>query len=153
MPPTLILIRHAQALHNVASDFSLHDPPLSELGERQCAELQESLKKEDIANKVELIVVSPMRRTLQTAMLGLGWLIEKGVPVEADAGWQGMYAKWLLITLCCFLLKFDLWSISLLITIHYTILLIHSPCLCPILQHYLLSISPHTMPSLKIRKI
>jgi phosphohistidine phosphatase SixA len=90
MPPTLILIRHAQALHNVASDWSLHDPPLSELGEQQCAELQASLKKEAIANKVDLIVVSAMRRTLQTAKLGLRWLIEeKKVPVLVDAGWQG----------------------------------------------------------------
>lgn len=89
MPPTLVLIRHAQALHNVASDYSLHDPVLSELGERQCADLAESLKKEKIANEVELVVVSPMRRTLQTAQLGLGWLMERGVKVEVDAGWQG----------------------------------------------------------------
>jgi broad specificity phosphatase PhoE len=92
MPPTLILIRHAQALHNVASDWSLHDPPLSALGEQQCVELQESLKKEELVNKVDLIVVSAMRRTLQTAKLGLGWLIEdKKVPVIVDAGWQGEF--------------------------------------------------------------
>jgi broad specificity phosphatase PhoE len=92
MPPTLLLIRHAEALHNVASDWSLHDPPLSELGERQCAELQESLKKAKIADEVELVVVSCMRRTLQTASLGLGFLIGpggKGIPVRPDAGWQG----------------------------------------------------------------
>lgn len=94
MPPTVILIRHAQALHNVASDWSLHDPPLSKLGEEQCAELQEALKKDDLANKVELIVVSAMRRTLQTAKLSLGWLIEdKKVAVLPDAGWQGRYKK------------------------------------------------------------
>jgi broad specificity phosphatase PhoE len=92
MPPTLLLIRHAQALHNVASDWSIHDPPLSELGERQCAELQEALKKDPISDKIELIVVSSMRRTLQTAKLGLGWLIEeKEIPVLPDAGWQGRY--------------------------------------------------------------
>lgn len=90
MPPTLLLIRHAQALHNVASDWSIHDPPLSELGERQCQELQESLKNSDIGNKVELIVVSSMRRTLQTASIGLQWLIkDKGIKVLPDAGWQG----------------------------------------------------------------
>lgn len=92
MAPTLILIRHAQALHNVANDWSLHDPPLSKLGEEQCAELQEALKKESIADKVELIVVSAQRRTLQTAMLSLTWLIEdKKIPIFADAGWQGRY--------------------------------------------------------------
>lgn len=90
MPPTLLLIRHAQALHNVASDWSIHDPPLSKLGEQQCGELQDSLKNSKIANEVELIVVSSMRRTLQTASIGLEWLIkEKGIKVLPDAGWQG----------------------------------------------------------------
>jgi len=90
MPPTLLLIRHAQALHNVASDWSLHDPPLTTLGREQCAELQESLKNTKIANEVELIVVSAMRRTLETAVLGLDWLIEgKKIPVLPDADWQG----------------------------------------------------------------
>jgi broad specificity phosphatase PhoE len=90
MPPTLLLIRHAQALHNVASDWSIHDPPLSELGEEQCKELQKSLKSSDIGNQVELIVVSSMRRTLQTAAIGLEWLIkDKAIEVLPDAGWQG----------------------------------------------------------------
>jgi hypothetical protein len=90
MPPTLLLIRHAQALHNVSDDWSIHDPPLSDLGRAQCAELQESLQASRIANEVELVVVSAMRRTLETASLGLKWLYEgKKVPVLADAGWQG----------------------------------------------------------------
>jgi broad specificity phosphatase PhoE len=90
MPPTLLLIRHAQALHNVSDDWSIHDPPLSELGEQQCKELQESLKSSEIGNAVELIVVSAMRRTLQTANLGLDWLInDKGIKVLPHAGWQG----------------------------------------------------------------
>ncbi|KAF2474829.1 phosphoglycerate mutase-like protein [Lindgomyces ingoldianus] len=89
MPPTLVLIRHAQALHNVASDWSIHDAPLSDLGKQQCAELHESLKNSKIGNEIELIVVSAMRRTLETAVLGLGWLIdEKKIKVLPDAGWQ-----------------------------------------------------------------
>ena len=36
---------------------------------------------------VGLIVVSPMRRTLQTAQEALGWLIDKGVPVIVNADW------------------------------------------------------------------
>lgn len=82
MPPTLLLIRHAQALHNVAGDWSIHDAPLSELGEQQCLELQESLENSKIGNEVELIVVSAMRRTLQTATIGLDWLIKKGIRGE-----------------------------------------------------------------------
>lgn len=90
MPPTLLLIRHAQALHNVASDWSLHDPPLSELGKQQCEELHQTLKNSDIGNQVELIVVSPMRRTLQTATLGLNWLVNaRMINVLLDASWQG----------------------------------------------------------------
>ncbi|PVH94977.1 phosphoglycerate mutase-like protein [Periconia macrospinosa] len=89
MPPTLLLIRHAQALHNVASDWSHDDPPLTEFGHQQCKELEESLKNSEIGNKVELIVVSAMRRTLQTASEGLEWVIkEKGIEVLPDAGWQ-----------------------------------------------------------------
>lgn len=30
-----------------------------------------------------------MRRTLQTAMLSLDWLVDRGVKVEGDADWQG----------------------------------------------------------------
>jgi broad specificity phosphatase PhoE len=90
MPPTLLLIRHAQALHNIASEWDIHDPPLSDLGEQQCKELHQSLKNSKIGNEVELIVVSAMRRTLQTASIGLEWLIkEKGINVLPHAGWQG----------------------------------------------------------------
>nr|XP_036584908.1 phosphoglycerate mutase [Colletotrichum truncatum]KAF6794676.1 phosphoglycerate mutase [Colletotrichum truncatum] len=34
-----------------------------------------------------------MRRTIQTALLSLDWLIEKGVPIQADARWQENSAK------------------------------------------------------------
>jgi broad specificity phosphatase PhoE len=41
----------------------------------QCDELAKHLENElPLAQKIELIVVSPMRRTLQTAQQGLGWL-------------------------------------------------------------------------------
>jgi len=80
MAPTLLLIRHAQAEHNVSSNWSIRDAPLTALGKQQCSELQESLKNSDIGNQVECIVVSAQRRTLQTATIGLDWLIKKGVP-------------------------------------------------------------------------
>jgi hypothetical protein len=40
---------------------------------------------------VQRIIVSPMRRTIQTALIALDWLIDDGVPVEPDARWQGAY--------------------------------------------------------------
>ncbi|KAH7069515.1 histidine phosphatase superfamily [Paraphoma chrysanthemicola] len=88
MPPTLLLIRHAQALHNVAGDWSFHDPKLSDLGEQQSRELHASLQQSSIAHEVDLIIVSAMRRTLQTATIGLDFLIKKGIPVLPHAGWQ-----------------------------------------------------------------
>ncbi|ESZ98262.1 hypothetical protein SBOR_1358 [Sclerotinia borealis F-4128] len=93
MPPTIILIRHAQALHNVshkARNYELHDPALTDLGfGAQCDELARSLKDDvPLAQEIDLIVVSPMRRTLQTAQQGLGWLIKRGVPVLLRPEWQ-----------------------------------------------------------------
>ncbi|KAB8302472.1 hypothetical protein EYC80_005878 [Monilinia laxa] len=93
MSPTIILIRHAQALHNVshkARNYQLHDPALTDLGfGTQCDELARFLENDvPLAQKIDLIVVSPMRRTLQTAQQGLGWLIKRGVPVILRPEWQ-----------------------------------------------------------------
>ncbi|KAK7747624.1 hypothetical protein SLS62_009035 [Diatrype stigma] len=88
MPPTIILIRHAQAEHNATQNWDIHDPDLSELGQNQCLELRKSLMENPLAQQAGLIVVSPMRRTVQTALRSLDWLIEKGVKIEADANWQ-----------------------------------------------------------------
>ncbi|OTB02763.1 hypothetical protein M426DRAFT_322362 [Hypoxylon sp. CI-4A] len=88
MPPTLILVRHAQASHNAAKDFTLHDPDLTEEGHGQCADLRKSLIENPLVQQAELIVVSPLRRTVQTALRSVDWLVEKGVKIEADAGWQ-----------------------------------------------------------------
>ncbi|KAK4245443.1 histidine phosphatase superfamily [Corynascus novoguineensis] len=87
MPPTIILVRHAQALHNV--DNNIHDPVLSTLGREQCAQLKEHLMPripQDL--DVGLIIVSPMVRTIETALLAFGDLIDRGVPIVAHAGWQ-----------------------------------------------------------------
>lgn len=34
------------------------------------------------------MLCSPMRRTCETAILSLGWLIAQGIPIKAHAGWQ-----------------------------------------------------------------
>ncbi len=39
--------------------------------------------------EVGLILVSPMRRTIETALRSLDFLLERGVPIQAHAGWQG----------------------------------------------------------------
>ncbi|RDW77529.1 hypothetical protein BP6252_05582 [Coleophoma cylindrospora] len=82
MAPTLILIRHASALHNVTKDDSMTDPSLTTYGaETECVELAQHLQELPLAQEISLIVTSPMLRTLQTTQYGLGWLIERGVPV------------------------------------------------------------------------
>ncbi|KAK4443492.1 histidine phosphatase superfamily [Podospora aff. communis PSN243] len=92
MPPTLILVRHAEALHNQTNN--IHDPELSELGQRQCRDLRKNLMgKIPKELDVGLIIVSPMIRTIQTALLAFGGLVEKGVPIQAHASWQENSAK------------------------------------------------------------
>ncbi|KAI0972039.1 histidine phosphatase superfamily [Xylaria arbuscula] len=65
MPPRIHVIRHAQALHNVNQDFSHHDPELTELGYQQCKAAAKELESLD---KIELILASPLQRTIQTAL-------------------------------------------------------------------------------------
>lgn len=91
MAPTVILIRHAQAQHNLTKDYQIPDPPLTDAGLEQCSLLRESLRSRfsHIAPEDAAIIASPMDRTLQTTQLGLDWLIEKGVRVLADPDWQG----------------------------------------------------------------
>ncbi|KAK6858467.1 phosphatase [Apiospora arundinis] len=93
MAPTLILIRHAEALHNLTKDYHIHDPELTETGHAQVQELRANLINHPVAQNAGLIVTSPMIRTMQTAMGSLDWLIEKGIKIEADAGWQENSAK------------------------------------------------------------
>ncbi|KAF5026379.1 hypothetical protein F66182_1507 [Fusarium sp. NRRL 66182] len=74
-------------------DYSIRDPPLTDKGVEQCSVLRENLMSvyaSSVANPDHVaIIVSPMRRTLQTAMLSLGWLIDRGVKIESNADWQG----------------------------------------------------------------
>ncbi|KAI2470027.1 phosphoglycerate mutase-like protein [Annulohypoxylon bovei var. microspora] len=87
MAPLVILIRHAEALHT--HDWSLPDPSLSDRGINHSRKLQEALERGFSYSPDEcLIVVSPLRRTLQTVKYGLRWLRNRGVRVEVRAEWQ-----------------------------------------------------------------
>ncbi|KAI1762086.1 phosphoglycerate mutase-like protein [Hypoxylon sp. FL1150] len=70
MAPTsrLILTRHAQAEHNVDLDYSIPDAPLTPLGKKQAASLSRQIPS--LQKEADLIVSSPLRRTLQTTALG-----------------------------------------------------------------------------------
>ncbi|KAJ3482271.1 hypothetical protein NLI96_g7097 [Meripilus lineatus] len=65
----IFLTRHAQAEHNVMSDWSIPDAPLTTLGRQQAATLHEQTK-DTIQKTAELLVTSAMRRPLSTAVLG-----------------------------------------------------------------------------------
>ncbi|KAK3385879.1 histidine phosphatase superfamily [Podospora didyma] len=96
MPPTLVLIRHAQALHNAdrVNGATFRDPGLSQLGRQQSVQLREHLKSHLLGDKkADLIVVSPMRRTLETCLIALDSLVADGVRVEPDARWQELWEK------------------------------------------------------------
>ncbi|TVY32386.1 putative phosphatase, partial [Lachnellula subtilissima] len=84
MTPTVILIRHAQALHT-------HGPRLQPTMPNPLP--APTQKTSPLAQTIDLIVVSPMIRTLQTAQQSLGWLIERGVPVILRPEWQENSAK------------------------------------------------------------
>ncbi|RCV32452.1 hypothetical protein SETIT_7G004100v2 [Setaria italica] len=73
---TIYLVRHAQGIHNVAGekDFNaykshdLFDAQLTPLGWSQVDGLREHVKKSGLAKKIELVITSPLLRTMQTAV-------------------------------------------------------------------------------------
>jgi len=69
MPPTIHLIRHAQGYHNLNNEnHKMHDPLLTPHGEQQCRDLASSFP---YTKSLDLIVASPLKRTIYTALLSL----------------------------------------------------------------------------------
>lgn len=94
MAPTVILIRHGEAEHNATLNYDIRDPPLTPLGRQQCKDLEAHLKKNvPLADQVEAIITSPFTRTIETTLIGLDWLIQRGIKIEGDALWQENSAK------------------------------------------------------------
>ncbi|KAG0554638.1 hypothetical protein KC19_12G107400 [Ceratodon purpureus] len=87
------VVRHGQGYHNVAGNVDLKnyeswdfvDASLTELGWRQAEALHDHLVTTHIRNHVELVVVSPLLRTLQTAVgvWGGGTLLDGEPPHSA----------------------------------------------------------------------
>lgn len=77
---TIHLVRHAQGIHNVAGekDHSAYssedyfDAHLTPLGWQQVDNLRNHVRAAQLLNKVELVIVSPMLRTIQTAVGAFG---------------------------------------------------------------------------------
>ncbi|KAI0899884.1 phosphoglycerate mutase-like protein [Annulohypoxylon nitens] len=71
----LILTRHAQAEHNVDLDYSIPDAQLTPLGRKQAASLSRLIPK--LQEEADVVISSPLRRTLQTTYLGFSPAIER----------------------------------------------------------------------------
>ena len=84
-PRIITLVRHGQAEHNATRNFLVHDPSLTPLGEAQCHELSKEFPSEP---PVDLLVSSPLKRTIQTTLLGFKKQVESGVKVEILAELQ-----------------------------------------------------------------
>ena len=68
MGPGLHCVRHAQGYHNLCiANHSIHDPLLTPYGEEQCRTLQKNFPH---MQSVDLVVASPMKRTINTALIG-----------------------------------------------------------------------------------
>ncbi|XP_071732337.1 phosphoglycerate mutase-like protein [Rutidosis leptorrhynchoides] len=77
---TIHLVRHAQGTHNVAGEEDLSaylsedyfDAQLTPLGWQQVDNLQKHVQESGISKKIDLVVVSPLMRTMQTAAGAFG---------------------------------------------------------------------------------
>lgn len=76
MAKTIYLVRHAQAEHNVAEDWSIADAPLTALGRQQARDLNEATAS-GLQKEVQLVVTSPLRRTMATTLDGFPKAIER----------------------------------------------------------------------------
>ncbi|XP_044474996.1 phosphoglycerate mutase-like protein 1 [Mangifera indica] len=72
----LHLVRHGQAMHNVEAEKSLEallspklfDAELSDLGREQVAKLRKRVLTSGLLKKIDLVVISPQLRAMQTAV-------------------------------------------------------------------------------------
>ncbi|KAI4337568.1 hypothetical protein L6164_015966 [Bauhinia variegata] len=73
---TLYLVRHAQGVHNVAGEknhdaymsYDFFDAQLTPLGWKQVDNLREHVKASGVSKRIELVIASPLLRTMQTAV-------------------------------------------------------------------------------------
>ncbi|KAI1457864.1 histidine phosphatase superfamily [Annulohypoxylon moriforme] len=71
---TLHIFRHAEGLHNVAArGGGIPDPYLTTLGLTQCVQVQRIFRQD-----IDIIIASPMKRTIQTALFCFGQAIRDG---------------------------------------------------------------------------
>lgn len=77
------VIRHAEGVHNIDNDKSILDPDLSPKGLLQAKELRDDFPYKE---NVGMIITSPLRRTLRTAIEGFGDIIDRAAFLPGDSG-------------------------------------------------------------------
>ncbi|KAF5015115.1 hypothetical protein F66182_13660, partial [Fusarium sp. NRRL 66182] len=86
MAPRVHCVRHAQGEHNKGGDaYLIPDPRLTEAGIKECEALEACFP---FQSSIDLIVASPLRRTIQTALYSFQPAIKRGVRVIALAELQ-----------------------------------------------------------------
>ena len=73
----IYIIRHAQAVHNIQRGYPFPDPPLTKGGDQEASSITVDFRP-------DLIIVSPMRRTIETAITAFGTNVDanKALPIE-----------------------------------------------------------------------
>ncbi|KAI8955800.1 histidine phosphatase superfamily [Xylaria longipes] len=80
MPPTINIVRHAESRHNVElNGDNLRDPSLTTKGMRQAKALGTQFP--NMQSVKRLLISSPMRRAVQTALLAFNPLIQQGMNI------------------------------------------------------------------------
>ena len=81
MSPVIHCVRHAQGIHNLTtSNHHVLDPLLTTYGEQQCFNFATEFPHH---KGIELVVASPLRRTIHTALLAFAPEIERGLKILA----------------------------------------------------------------------
>ncbi|GAW16245.1 hypothetical protein ANO14919_056680 [Xylariales sp. No.14919] len=92
MPPTIHIIRTAQGAHYTrdSGNIEYHDPVLTKEGYEQCTELASEIA--GLGHKFELVIASPMKRSIQTAIAVFReYLRSKKIVLLPDLQELGMY--------------------------------------------------------------
>lgn len=91
----VLFLRHGEGVHNATNDWTIVDPSLTPAGEAQADALAGSAVLADC----ELLVVSPLRRAIETAIRALPWCGTWSATAAHGAGTPGFGRRVMLLSL------------------------------------------------------
>ncbi|OJJ82053.1 histidine phosphatase family protein [Aspergillus glaucus CBS 516.65] len=86
----LHVVRHAEGIHNPKHDISILDPPLTPKGVQQSERLSQIFPFNE---NVGLVITSPLKRTLQTTLVGFQQTLDEKYYPETSASGQSNGAR------------------------------------------------------------